>query len=107
MDTGLPLFDHAPPAVIRGDRDGETFDRTRDLDRLDNAMGRIFNLMKDGRWYTLAELATAGECSEACASARFRDLSKDKFRGPEANWKTDKRHLSRGVWQYRLLFEVA
>ena len=98
MDAGLPLFDHAPPAVIRGDRDGETFDRTRDLDRLDNAMGRIFSKMKDGKWYTLAELAAAGECSEACASARVRDLRKAKFGG----FHVSRSHCGNGLWKYRL-----
>jgi hypothetical protein len=101
------LFNCPPPKIIMGDRDGETFNRARDIDRLDNAMGRIYSMMKDGKWYTLAELSSAGECSEACASARFRDLSKPKFRGPNANWTTQKEHVSRGLWHYRLVFEVA
>lgn len=103
MDQGLPLFDFTPPpASIMGDRDGETFNRARDLDRLDNAMGRIYTLMKDGRWYTLAELACVGECSEAAASARLRDLRKKKFGG----WFVDKANCGDGLWKYRFTGEV-
>ena len=100
-DMGLPLFDYTPPVVL-GDRDGETFDRARDLDRLDNAMGRIYARMKDRNWYTLADLASAGECSEACASARIRDLRKKKFGG----FFVDKANCGDGLWKYRFTGEV-
>lgn len=85
------------PPIIMGDRDGASFDRTRDLTRLDNAMGRIFTHMQSGKWYTLAELAEVGECSEACASARCRDLRKKKF----GQYQINKSHCGKGLWKYR------
>ena len=97
---GPDLFSYVP-TVILGDRDGQSFLRERDLARLDNAMGRIFNHMQDGKWYTLVELAEAGHCSEGSAGARFRDLAKSKF----GSWKTEHRNLGGGKWIYRLCGE--
>jgi hypothetical protein len=101
MNYAFSLFD-LPPVVIMGDRDGETFDRARDLDRLDNAMGRIYTHMKDRGWYTLAELAEAGDCSEAGAAARVRDLRKKKFGG----FIVDHMNCGGGLWKYRFTGEV-
>jgi len=95
--NGLPLFEYTPP-VIMGDRDGETFDGSRDRIRLDTAMGRIFNFMQDAKWHTLAELAEVGVCSESCASARIRDLRKPKFGG----FHVSRSHCGNGLWKYRL-----
>lgn len=102
MNHDYTLFTCPPPPVIMGDRDGETFSRDRDLDRLDSAMGRIYSRMKDRNWYTLAELASAGECSEASASARIRDLRKKKFGG----FYVDKANCGDGLWKYRFTGEV-
>lgn len=95
------IFTNTPP-VIFGDRDGQTFDRARDLERLDSAMGRIFRLVRDREWHTLSELAAIGECSEACASARVRDLRKKKFGG----YFVDRAHCGNGLWKYRWTGEV-
>lgn len=98
----LDLLAYMPP-VIMGERDGASFDRERDLARLDNAMGRIYNHMQDGKWYTLAELAEVGQCSEACASARCRDMRKSKFGGFQIN----KSHCGNGLWKYRFAGKAA
>lgn len=97
MTGQADLLSWTPP-VIMGDRDGETFDRARDLERLDSAMGRIFRKMSDGQWYSLAELAEVGRCSEACASARVRDLRKIRFGG----FHVSRSHCGKGLWKYRL-----
>lgn len=93
------LLDWKPPAEIMGDRDGATYDSDRDLMRLDNAMGRIFRYIQDRQWHTLAELADAGICSEACASARLRDLRKPKFSAGRPYY-IDRSHAGRGLYKY-------
>jgi len=95
----IDLFNYTPPApqTILGDRDGETFNTERDLARLDNAMGRIWTFIQDGNWHTLAELSAVGECSEACASARLRDLRKAKF----GSYQINRSHCGKGLWKYR------
>lgn len=101
---GLPLFDHASERqMLHGDRSGETFNRARDRDRLDTAMERIFSVMRDRNWHTLKELAEKGRCSEACASARVRDLRK----GEHGGWKVDREHRGDGLWAYRWTGEKA
>lgn len=82
-----------PPAF-----DGETYEPERDGDRLEASLGRIRAAMADGRWWTLPELAHAGECSPAGASARLRDLRKPKFGGHTV----ERRYRGDGVWEYRL-----
>lgn len=103
METGLPLLDYAERQMLHGDRDGETYNRARDGKRLNTAMERIFAAMKDGSWYPLSSLADIGRCSEACASARVRDLRKPKFGG----WKVERKHMWDGVWHYRWTGEKA
>lgn len=101
---GLPLFDHAAELqMLHGDRAGETFDRARDRKRLDSAMELIFAAMRDRNWHTLRELADKGRCSEACASARIRDLRKREH----GQWKVERNHIGNGLWAYRWTGEKA
>jgi hypothetical protein len=85
------------PQIIMGDRDGQSYSRERDLERLDSAMGRIFRLLGDGRWHTVEEMTDAGRCSPTGATARYRDLSKPKFGG----FKTESKNFGGGLWKYR------
>lgn len=95
----LPLFEYEPPkGMLEGDRCGETFDRERDLERLDTLMGRVFRFMRDGQWHTLAEINAACGGTEASCSARLRDLRKPKFGG----WQVSHAHCGKGLWKYRL-----
>lgn len=66
-----------PPA----DHDGGTYRPDADRLRL-NAQGqRVLDLMSDGRWRTLAEIADATGDPQPSVSARLRDLRKPKFGG--------------------------
>jgi hypothetical protein len=50
-----------------------------DTPRLALQMARVFELMKDGKYRTLRQVADATGCLETSASARLRDLRKPKF----------------------------
>lgn len=91
------LFDYVPP-VILGDRDGQTFNRKRDGARLNKQAQDVFNFMADGQWHTLREISEATGHPEASISARIRDFKKPKF----GSFNTERRHISKGLWQYRL-----
>ena len=102
MET-LPLLDFIERQMVQGPRDGETYNEQRDCKRLATAAERIFAAMKDRGWHTLKELAEIGRCSEACASARIRDLRKSWSGG----WIVDRRHVERGKFEYRWTGEKA
>lgn len=93
----LSLMDWTPPAIL-GDRDGESFDRARDGERLNGQAADVFNYMKHGQWRTLADIARNTGHPEASVSARLRDMKKEKFGG----FTVEKRYIANGLWQYRI-----
>lgn len=85
----------------RPDHDGATFDRGLDLDRLNAQTRRVYDLMRDGTWRTLREIAAATGDPEASVSARLRDLRKAAFGG----FTVERRRRGEpkaGIWEYRL-----
>lgn len=64
--------------------------------RNESAKVRIKDALLDlpGRRFTLADLATAGGCTEAAASARWREIAKE--------WEGQKHEVKPGVWLYWL-----
>lgn len=85
------------------DFDGATYNRNRDHARLGNQMKAVRDLMLDGRWRTLDEIAWAGGTGsafpESSVSARLRDLRKPKFGG----YTVERRYAGVGLWEYRLI----
>ena len=69
--------------------DGETYDPPKDHARLTKQLDRVFALMRDGRYRTLAELAECVGAPEGSVSARLRDLRKQKFGG----WVVDRKRI--------------
>ena len=69
--------------------DGETFNHWLDSARLHGQLLRVFRVMRDGKWRSLARIqleciafrTKPGRDSEAAISARLRDLRKPKFGG--------------------------
>ena len=92
------LFTYTP-LVILGDRDGETFDHKRDVKRLNAQAQRVWNVMADGRWYSLREIAAKCGDPEASISARIRDLKKPQF----GAFKVESICVKRGLWRYKLV----
>lgn len=84
--------------LLAGMRDGETFDADRDEVRLNWQAQRVFACVKDGRWWTLHDLAARTGCPEASVSARLRDLRKWKFGG----MTVERRNQGGGLWEYRV-----
>ena len=66
-----------PPG--RPSYDGESFDPTADGPRLNRQLKAVFDAMKDGGWKTPAEIEAASGANWASASARLRDLRKQRF----------------------------
>jgi len=52
-----------------------------DVPRLAGQLARVFELMCDGQYRTLTEIASATGCLETSAGARLRDFRKPKFGG--------------------------
>ena len=78
--------------------DGSTYEAGEDAPRLTRQLQAVREAMLDGRWWTLAELATAADCSTQSASARVRDLRKAKF----GSHTVERRRVEGGLYQYRI-----
>lgn len=92
---------------------GCTFSPILDGHRLSTQQERVFALMVDGRWRTLAEIAGIVRGSEAGVSARLRDFRKRAI-GPDDPHALYRGHKvlrrrrglpSDGVHEYRLVIK--
>lgn len=79
--------------------DGETYVPALDQERLSSQFLQVKDLMSDGQWHTLTEIATAVGGSEAAVSARVRDLRKSRFGG----YTVERRRATQGLFEYRLV----
>lgn len=82
--------------------DGSDYDHRVDAPRLARQHEVIRDLMADGRWRTLSEIAQATCYHEASISAQLRHLRKERF----GSYRVEKRHRgdrARGLYEYRLL----
>lgn len=70
----------------------------RDNVRLGNQLQRIYDLMKDGHWRTLAEIEKETGDPQASISAQLRHLKKERFGGH----KIKKEYLGSGLFKYRV-----
>lgn len=86
---------------IGGQFDGETYIPMIDHKRLTGLLKRVYEVMSDGHWHTLYELAIKANGSQTSVSARVRDLRKDKFGG----MTVERRRIDRGLFEYRLKLE--
>jgi hypothetical protein len=81
---------------------GSTFDAERDGERLQGQLARVAQVMVDGDWHTLPELAQKCGGTEAAISARIRDFRKAKFGGHTVQ----REYVERGLWRYRLILST-
>ena len=95
-----PSFNFDPPKPVIEDFGGKTYEPAKDGERLTGHLGRIYDLMLDMRWRTLAEIASLSGGSEAGSSARLRDLRKPQF----GSWNIERRRAitNNGIHEYRL-----
>lgn len=76
---------------------GATFDPEIDGPRLAQQQRKVFDLMKDGQWRTLAKIAAETGAPEASVSARLRDLRR-------VGLTVERRRFDAhaGLWLYRV-----
>lgn len=84
------------------DFDGPEYVPAFDKARLTGQILRVYNLMIDGHWRTLDEIAQATRDPHASISAQLRHLRKAKF-GSHTVDKRPRGDRSRGLWEYRLV----
>ena len=80
-----------------GDRDGSTYVRNRDRDRLNRQARLVYLAILDDSWHTLPELSRRTGEPEASISARLRDLRKPRF----GRHIIERRYAGQGLWEYR------
>lgn len=100
----VEALESVEPVTVFGasDFDGDTYDPELDQDRLSKQLGRVYDVMRDGQWRTLDEIATLTAAPPASVSARLRDLRKPRF-GQYAIDRQRRGEASRGLFEYRLL----
>jgi hypothetical protein len=82
-----------------GGFDGESFSLAKDGIRLTGQLARVWDLMADGEWRTLEEIAARAGGSEGGVAARLRDLRKPRFGG----FRVDRERVKdSGLYRYRV-----
>jgi len=71
----------------------------QDYIRLSNQLGRVYDLMKDGAWYTIDEVNKYAGGTPSCTSAHMRSLRKAKY----GNHTVERKYLGDGLYKYRLI----
>ena len=82
--------------------DGADYVPSRDDVRLTGQLERVFNLMADGKWRTLRQIAEGTGDPEASISAQMRNLRKARFGGHTVN----KTYQSDGLYVYQLFVKT-
>ncbi len=92
---------HTPirPQVPDAPFDGLDYEPDRDHRRLSTQLGKIFDLMADGKWRTLDEIEAATGAPASSVSAQLRHLRKPRFGGHTV----EKEHLDGGLFHYRVI----
>jgi len=91
------LFSYTPPPSVAFA--GKSYQAAFDYDRLSDQLKVVHRIMSDGRWHFLPELVEALGCKEQSASARVRDLRKEKY--GSHNIQTER--VSGGLYRYRMV----
>lgn len=85
--------------------DGQTYDPRHDRRRLNAQAQRVWDVVTDGGWHTLAEVSARTGDPEASVSARLRDFRKEQWGGHEVERRRRLGTLLEpgGTWEYRLV----
>lgn len=78
--------------------DGVDYQPELDFVRLTGQMEKIYNLMQDGNWRTLRQIATITEAPEASVSAQLRNFRKTRFGAHKVN----RIRIENGLYAYQL-----
>jgi hypothetical protein len=85
---------------------GPAYDPALDKERLLTQLGRVYDVMSDGAYRTLAEIAAITRDHEASISAQLRHLRKPRF-GSHRIEKQRRGEKAMGLWEYRMLPKAA
>ena len=77
---------------------GSDYQPMRDDMRLTGQLLRVFDVVKDGQWRGLDEIAKKAEAPEASVSAQLRHLRKDRF----GAHTVEKKYEGNGLYKYRV-----
>lgn len=101
-DRQRPLdFSEALPDQPELRFDGADISAKEDTARLTKQIGRIYNLMIDGKWRTLEEIEKATGDPQASISAQLRNLRKKRFGGYQV-FRQPKGDRKKGLYEYRM-----
>jgi len=101
MTAQLALFRQpAQPAPAPLRFSGPAYAPALDAARLTNQIERIFALMSDGAWRSLAAIEAETGDPQASISAQLRHLRKPRFGGHGVERQ---RVAESGVWEYKLV----
>lgn len=85
--------------------DGETYEPSTDKARLTGQLKAVYNVMSDGEWRSLIQISQLAGMKlnkyvpDSSASARLRDLRKDKFGG----YEIERKSMGNGIFHYRMV----
>jgi hypothetical protein len=82
--------------------DGATYEPRHDDARLTGQLRRIWDVIADGAWHTLHEIAAATGDPEASVSAQLRHLRKPRF-GQHTVERRTRGLREHGLYEYRLV----
>lgn len=105
MTRQLSIFDTPEQELSQARFNGSDYVPEFDDDRLRGQMKDIFELMKDGKFRTLREIADITGHPEASISAQIRHLKKPRFGSHTVN-KQPRGERERGLWEYQLSTKV-
>ena len=89
-------------SIYEPEFDGSDYESDNDKVRLTGQLHNIYELIKDGSWRTLKEIAEKTGYGESSISSQLRNLRKDRF----GNHDIRKRHRGdrkNGLFEYRLI----
>ena len=113
MDLFTELGKILNPALNKADKfmdsvqynprfNGSDYDPKFDNERLTGQIKRIYELMIDGQWRTLAEIESVTHDPQASISAQIRHLRKERFGSHIVN-KRSRGERVVGLYEYQLL----
>jgi hypothetical protein len=79
--------------------DGADYTPSRDDVRLTGQILRVWNVVSDGGWRTLRDIAQLTGDPEASVSAQLRHLRKPRFGG----YTVEREYIVNGLYKYRLI----
>ena len=78
--------------------DGDDYQDERDRPRLRGQIKRVWNVLQDHTWTTVAEIGSITGDPQPSISAQLRNLRKERFGGHTI----ERRYVGNGLYEFRL-----